>query len=502
MNMKAQIFFKHKFVLPALLLLLASNGCQKDFLDRKPLGDATFDTFFENADQATYAVNAIYHQFRQWDCIAFPWIGLTDIISDDADKGSTPNDALYMLEIDDFTFNATNSSFSGVWRGYYNAIARANLAILRIPDVEMDENLKKRLIGEAKFLRAYSYFLLVQWFGDVPVITEPLGGEEYYTQERKPVQEVYAQIEKDLLDAIEALPEKSQYAAKDLGRVTKGAAKGILAKLYMVKKDFVNAEKYCLEIINSNQYSLLNRYADNFLRVGENGAESIFEINAAALEPVDGVTGPGATPYNMIQGVRGIPNLGWGFNRPSDNLVAAFEVGDPRREATIIYVNEVLPDGVTQVQDNPEIVNERYNQKAWVPAHTGLQDNGPGNIRILRYSDILLLAAEALNENGKAGEALTYLNQVRKRARGTNNFILPDVTVTDQSQLRERIYRERRVELAMEQHRWFDLLRWGRAEQVMKAVGKNFVAGTHELLPIPQTEIDLTGGGIRQNPGY
>lgn len=500
--MKARIFIKYKLLLPVAMLLLASNACQKDFLDRKPLGDATYDTFFENADQATYAVNAVYQQFRQWDCIAFPWIGLTDIISDDADKGSTPTDALYMLEIDDFTFNATNSNFSGVWRGYYNAIARANLGILKIPDVDMDETLKKRLIGECKLLRAYSYYLLVQWFGEIPIITEPLGGDAYYNQERKPVQEVYALIERDLLDAIDGLPERSKYAVKDLGRGTKGAAKGILAKLYMLKKDFVNAEKYCLEIIDSKEYSLLNRYADNFLPVGENSAESVFEINAAALPPIDGVTGPGATPYNMIQGVRGIPNLGWGFNRPSDNLVSSYENGDPRREATVIYVNEVLPDGTTQVQDNPEIVNERYNQKAWVPAHTGLQDNGPGNIRILRYADILLLAAEALNENGKPTEALTYLNQVRKRARGTNNFILPDVTVTDQSQLRERIYKERRVELAMEQHRWFDLLRWGRAEQVMKAVGKNFVAGKHELLPIPQTEIDLTGGAIRQNQGY
>lgn len=500
--MKARIFIKNKLLLPVALLLLASNACQKDFLDRKPLGDATYDTFFENADQATYAVNAVYQQFRQWDCIAFPWIGLTDIISDDADKGSTPTDALYMLEIDDFTFNATNSNFSGVWRGYYNAIARANLGILKIPDVDMDETLKKRLIGECKLLRAYSYYLLVQWFGEIPIITEPLGGDAYYNQERKPVQEVYALIERDLLDAIDGLPERSKYATKDLGRATKGAAKGILAKLYMLKKDFVNAEKYCQEIIDSKEYSLLTRYADNFLPVGENSAESIFEINAAALPPIDGVTGPGATPYNMIQGVRGIPNLGWGFNRPSDNLVSSYENGDPRREATVIYVNEVLPDGTTQVQDNPEIVNERYNQKAWVPAHTGLQDNGPGNIRILRYADILLLAAEALNENGKSAEALTYLNQVRKRARGTNNFILPDVTVTDQSQLRERIYKERRVELAMEQHRWFDLLRWGRAEQVMKAVGKNFIAGKHELLPIPQTEIDLTGGAIRQNQGY
>ena len=500
--MKTQIVLKYKMLLTLTLLLLAATACRKDFLDRKPLGDATYDTFFENAEQATFAVNAVYNQFRQWDCISFPWISLTDIVSDDADKGSTPTDALYVLEIDNFTFDATNSNFSGAWRGYYNVIARANLAIQKIPDVDMDANLKKRLIGECKFLRAYSYFLLVQWFGDVPLIFEPLGAADYYSQTRRPVDEVYQAIERDLLDAVDALPEKSKYASADLGRATKGAAKGILAKLYMLKKDFPKAEQYCQEIIDSKEYSLLPKYSDNFLPVGENGTESVFEINAAALPPTNGVTGPGATPYNMIQGVRGIPNLGWGFNRPSDNLVSSYENGDPRREATVIYVGEVLPDGTTQVQDNPEIVGERFNQKAWVPSHTGLQDNGPGNIRVLRYADILLLAAEAMNENGKSAEALVYLNQVRKRARGTNTFILPDVTTTDQSQLREKIYKERRVELAMEQHRWFDLKRWGRAAQVMQAVGKNFVAGKHELFPIPQTEIDLTSGKIQQNPNY
>ena len=487
--------------LPALLVVFVANSCQKEFLDRKPLGQLTYENFFETADQAVQATNAVYNQFRAWDCISLPYLGCTDIISDDADKGSTPNDGPTLAEINNFTFDPANGNIGSVWRGYYRVIARANLAIQEIPKVDMNATLRDRLVGECKFLRAYSYLLLAQWYGPLPIITQPLGGDEYYTQARQPVDAVYAQIERDLVDAIQLLPEKSKYASADLGRATKGAARGILAKLYMVKKDYVKAEQYCLDLINSNEYSLLNRYSDNFLRVGENGAESVFEIGANALPAA--VAGPGATPYNMVQGVRGIPNLGWGFNRPSDNLVSSYENGDPRREATVIYVGEVLPDGSTQVQDNPEIVGERYNQKAWVPTHAGLQDNGPGNIRILRYSDILLLAAEALNENDKPALALQYLNQVRKRARGTNNFILPDVTVTDQTQLRERVYKERRVELAMEQHRWFDLLRWGRAASVMTAVGKtNFVTGKHELLPIPQSEIDLTEGNMAQNPMY
>ena len=489
----------HKLLLTITLL---ASGCQKDFLDRRPPGELTFEEFFQNADQAVQATNAVYEQYRSFDLAALSYIGCTDILSDDADKGSTANDAPLLSDLDNFTMDATNPYISPLYKGHYRAIARANVAIEGIARVEsMDEALRSRLIGECKFLRAYSYFLLVQWFGDLVLVTKTLQGDEYYAQTRQPKEVIYAQIEQDLKDAAAVLPEKDGYPASEKGRVTQAAAKGLLAKLYMLKKDWASAEAQCMDIINSGKYSLLTRYADNFLPVGENGTESIFEIQTVALETQQ-AAGPGSSPYNMVQGVRGVPNLGWGFNRPSDNLVSSYENGDPRREATIIYVGEILPDGSTQVKDNPEIINERYNQKAWVPAHSGLQDNGPGNIRVLRYSDILLLAAEAKNELGKSGEALPLLNLVRKRARGTNNFILPDVTVTDQTQLRERIYRERRVELAMEQHRWFDLVRWGRAETVMTALGKSFVANKHEVLPIPQTEVDLTSGKVTQNNGY
>ncbi len=488
------------FALLAALLLLTTN-CQKDFLDRRPPGELTFEEFFKTEAQAIEATNAVYEQYRTFDICALPFIACTDVLSDDSDKGSTANDAPLMSDIDNFTMDATNPFIFPVYRGHYRTIARANVAIENIPKIEMDATLRDRLVGECKSMRAYSYFLLVQWFGDLVLVTKTLQGTEYYDQSRQPREVIYTQIETDLKEAIAVLPEKDGYAVADKGRITKSAAKGLLAKLYMVKKDWANAETQCMDIINSGKYSLLPRYSDNFLQIGENGAESIFEIQTVAL-PTQQAAGPGASPYNMVQGVRGTPNLGWGFNRPSDNLVMSYENGDPRREATVIYVGEILPDGSTQVVDNPDIVNERYNQKAWVPAHPGLQDNGPGNIRVLRYSDVLLLAAEAKNELGKSSEALPLLNQVRKRARGTNGFILPDVTITDQSMLRERIYKERRVELAMENHRWFDLLRWGRASQTMKAVGKPFVDGKHEVLPIPQTEVDLTGGKVGQNAGY
>ena len=482
------------------MVIVLITGCDEEFLERKPKGQLTYDTFFETPDHAIWATNAIYQQFRQWDMCAFPWIGITDIISDDADKGSTETDALYLQEIDDFTFNQTNEAFSRAWIGHYQAIFRANLAIENIPGIEMDETLRARLIGEARFLRAYSYFRLVQWFGDVPLVTRILNEDEYYNQPRVSKDEIYTLIIDDLTQAMDVLPEKSEYPTADLGRVTLGAVRGMLAKVYMALHDFPKAIDLCDSIIASGEYSLLTRYADNFMPIGEHSAESVFEFGAAATQAPS--AGPGSTPFNMIQGVRGVPNLGWGFNRPSDDLVAAYEPGDPRRQATIIYVGEVLPDGSTIVEDNPQMLNERYNQKAWVPAHAGLQDNGPGNIRILRYADILLLAAEAYNEQGNTGKALEYLNMIRARARGNNTFILKDITVTDPTELREIIYHERRVELAMEQHRWFDLARWGRIADEMGPLKENFVEAKHTLLPIPQTEIDLTGGTIIQNPGY
>lgn len=488
------------FRIGLVLLIALMSSCSEDFLERKPKGQLTFDTFFETPDHAIWATNAIYQKFRTWEMCAFPWIGLTDILSDDADKGSTPTDALFMLELDEFSFDATNEGINGAWSGHYQLIFRANLAIDNIPGIDMDEELRSRLVGESKFLRAYTYFRLVQWFGDIPLVTSSLSQDEYYNQTRTPKEEVYNQIEQDLLDAIEVLPEKSDYPSADLGRATKGAARGMLAKLYMVKQQFADAIVQCDAIILSGEYMLLTRYSDNFLRVGEHGAESIFEISAVAEQAA--IAGPGATPFNMVQGVRGMPNLGFGFNRPSDALIESYEAGDPRRQATILYENEPLPDGSDIVKKNPEILNARYNQKAWVPLHAGLNDNGPGNIRILRYSDILLLAAEAYNEVGNPGKALEYLNEIRARARGSNNFILPAVTTMDQSELRERIYHERRVELAMEQHRWFDLARWGRLDEVMPLVQPNFVATKHILLPIPQSEIDLTGGSLVQNNGY
>ena len=478
------------------ILVLFASACSDDFLERAPLGQLTSDNFFTTEDHAVWATNAVYEQMRSFDTHVFSYLALTDIISDDADKGSTPSDGSFLLEIDNFTFDPGNLTFGAVWKGYFRGVYRANLAIENIPNIpEMDEDLRARLIGECKFLRGYHYFNLVRWFGDVPLLTRPLGNDEY-EQPRAPVAEVYAQIVQDLTEAAEVLPPS--YPPADVGRITSGAALGMLAKVQLTQQNWQAAAEAAEAVVNSGRYALLDNYSDIFTEMGENSSESLFEVQAAGFE-----TGGGGTQFNEVQGVRGTPNLGWGFNRPSDDFVTSFEPGDPRREATILNVGEVLPDGSGVVQDNPNIFNERYNQKAFVVYPTPSNGNGPGNIRILRYADVLLIAAEALNELGRSDEALIYLNQVRARARGMSNFILPDVTTTDPTELRERIYRERRAELGMEQHRWFDLVRTGRAAERMLVVGKeNFTTGKHELMPLPQSEIDVSGGSLGQNPGY
>jgi hypothetical protein len=477
----------------SLFIILLLSGCGKDFLEEKPLGQLTSDNFFENENHAIQATNAVYNMLRDFRTHVFAYIALTDIISDDADKGSTPSDGEPIRPADELSLDPGSLVIEDCWQGYYRAIKRANWAISEIPNIDMDTELRSRLVGEAKFLRAYFYFKMVRWWGGLPLVTEPLDREDVKIP-RASADEVYAVIIQDLTDAIQVLPVK--YGSSDIGRATKGAAQGLLAKVYLTRQEWAKSLEMSMAVINSGAYTLLENYSKIFLIENENSIESIFEIQATS--DLNG----GWSQFSQVQGIR--PTKGWGFNRPSDNLVTTYEPGDPRREATILYVGEVVPDGSYIVEDNPEMFNERYNQKAWLPDdQRGLGTQGGGNIRILRYADVILMAAEALNETGQSAQALPYVNMIRDRARGAlPKVILPPVTTMEQNELREKIWHERRVELAMEQHRWFDLLRTGRAQAAMQAVGKNFISGKHELIPIPQSEIDLTVGTVLQNPGY
>ena len=425
-------------------------------------------------------VNGIYGEMTEWD-YAFSWLGVTEIISDNADKGSSPTDGgSDKLILDNLEHTAATGSIDAMWTRFYKTIGRANQSIRYTENYGLtDQNYKNRLVGEAKFLRALHYFWLVRMFGDVP-IQEIDNSESWVT--RKPKADVYAYIEQDLLDAISLLPNKNQYPSADLGRATKGAAQGLLAKVYLYEEKWQKAYDMAGNVMTSGQYGLESDYAKIWRLDGENGIESLFEVQARGQSVAHGVQ-----QYSQTQGARGTGGWGWGFNVPSQNLLNAFnDAGDNiRRDATIIFRGETLYDGrlVPNTVENP-----MYNEKAYSSANLGDAD-GDKNIRILRYGEILLIRAEAATHIG--ADAATPLNLVRTRVN-----LAPISSPT-----KEDVWKERRLELAFEHDRWFDIVRTGQGKAAMSANGKVFVVGKHELFPIPNNQIIQTPT-IGQNPNW
>ncbi len=471
------IYRKVSIVLVFSLLIV---GCSDNFLDVEPR---------ENIAQKDSDVNytpeefltGVYGQFTEWP-YAFSWLGITEIISDNANKGSAPFDTgtdKHLL--DNFEFSSTAPSIEEMWRIWYKTIGRATNTIDYTNEYGLeDQGLADRIIAEARFLRAYCYFNLVRYFGDVPV------QEEDVTQ-RAPQEEVYDYIIADLEFAASTLPRKSEYPAEDLGRATQGAAEALLSKVYLERENWSEALNYANQVIDSGEYGLEPNYEEIWRESTENGIESIFEIQARGESPAHGVQ-----QYSQTQGARGPSGWGWGFNTPTQDLVDAYDSeGDEiRKDATIIFAGETLWDGR---EVSPNVENPRYNQKAYSSASVGAAD-GDKNIRMLRYAEILLIKAEAANELGEQSTARNALNQVRDRVE------LDDVVTTDQDELRQAIWKERRLELAFEHDRWFDLLRTGQASQVMQAHGKPF-QDKHNLFPIPEEQLRQTPD-MEQNPGY
>lgn len=479
--------------------LFIAYGCE-DFLQKDPQGELTQEGFPVSQSDALLATNAVYSSIREWayNSGGFP---ITDIMSDDAHKGSNPNDQRPTVDpYDKFTFTTAQDGLDRWWSTLYQGIKHANVVITKVPSIEMDAALRDRYVAEARFLRGLFYFDLVRAWGGVPMITE-LNPSLKVARSTK--EEIYTLIISDLQFAVTNLADKSDLETGDIGRATSGAARSLLAKAYLFQGDFVNAEKYALDVINSDEYDLEPVFSNANSNAGEHGMESVFEVGALEVE------GAGGNQYANTQGVRGSPNRGWGFNRPSFDLRNSFEPDDPRLNATIIDLGEtldgvlILGDGTTPDETFDEFINlievECYNQKVWYPGTNTITQFGH-NRRLIRYADVLLMAAEALNENDKPAEALLYLNQVRERAREGNPAILPDITETNKELLRDIILIERRHELALEGHRFWDLIRTGKAPAVLGQLG--FVTGKHELLPIPQNEIDISQGTLLQNPDW
>jgi starch-binding outer membrane protein, SusD/RagB family len=482
-------------VVLAVVVSVLVFGCDK-FFDKQSTGVETSANFFKTADQATKATTAVYDATAwRYSQEIFEWF-MGDICSDDAEKGGeNAADWAELQQLKEFRANSGNSICFGRWSEFYQGVYRANLVITNVPGITMDPALRDRLVAEAKFLRGYLYLQLVKTFGAVPLVTKILNPDEY-CQPRATINECWAQIEKDLSEAADTLPEKSAYASGDMGRATKGAANALLAKAYIFQSKWAEAQVRASRVIDSKEYKLEQNYADNFKLTHENGVESVFEIQHVEVPTSTYGDENEGQETSIYQGSRKATFFtGWGFDCPTQDFVNEFEPNDPRLKATVVFDKEIIYEGtpVQQKADNSMSPTKMYSRKYTLEyqPQPPEKSNAPANWRAIRFADVLLFHAEASNEKGDAALALQSLNKVRSRVS------LAPVTTTDKEELRKAIYHERRVELGLEGHRFFDLVRQGRAAEVLAKNG--FIKGKHEYFPLPQLELDVCSK-IVQNP--
>ena len=493
------------------LLLIGSlfAGCKKwvDYNPHEDFRTTELDYLKSETDYRTMAIS-VYTPL-QWLNQEVP---VGDIASDNAvTGGENASDVLSLQQMDDYTHTPVNSTLTELWKAAYEGINRANYLhqykAANLAGSAISFAGKEALYGEVYFLRAYYYFHLVRMFGDVPLFVDKrLSLSESKSLKRAAKADVYKQIEADLTNAVAVLPA----IQVQKGRITKYAAQSLLGKVLLYQNKFAEAGTMLDNVINSNAFSLVSNYGSMFLGSGENGPESIFEIQYSNTSPYYNWGGynRGQGNYAVQQtGVRGLNGTGtmpyaagWSTNLPTQNLANAYTAGDRRKEVTVLdieaYKNANPTFNITyQVAPfkNTGLYNQKYMPRKGETSGQ-LELNYLNNFRMIRYADVLLMAAEAFNRSSSPNDtkAQGYLNKVRERAFGnaTNN-----ITSTGPA-LRQAIWDERRLELAMEGHRFFDLVRTGQAAS--KITG--FVAGKHEVFPIPQDEVNISG--LAQNPGY
>ncbi len=469
------------------------TGCKK-FLSVDPPYAQDAENYFQSPEDFERALTGAYDML-QGSFVSF-WIG--EIASDNAIAGGeSVNDSQGLHQIDNMTHGGVNNELRNIMRWNYTGITRVNYIMENKDNIDFPG--KEHMLAEAKFLRAYYYFELVKFFGDVPLIIDKrIGIEEARQFPRTPKAEVYAQIEQDLAAAATVL---SPVAAQK-GRATKGAAQALLGKVYLYQNKFTEAAAIFDEIRNSGLYSLISDYSQLFSASNENNSETVFDIQYSGLEGggygclicLEGNAAPG------FQGIRQYTGPVYGdgnsYNLPTQELYNAFSPIDPRRGHTILDIDAFIaaqpdPSSITYAigaGGHTGYYNNKYIKRQ---GEIGLPDNdltSPVNYRVIRYADVLLMAAEAHFHLGNNQIAQQLVNQVRVRAG------VPGIPV----QSLNDIYKERRFELSGEGHRFFDLVRTGQAAQFIDG----FVIGKHELFPIPQVEIDLAGGNWQQNSGY
>lgn len=535
----------------ALALATLSLSSCNDWLTEETPGTTKVSEFFTSLSTAEAVVNAAYVPMTwEFGTTYYPEWYFGDIVSDDALKGGQDiNDGADLRELENFKANSDNEILLEYYRAQWQGIQRANLAIDEIPttrietegtEAEQQAKYRDRYLGEAYFLRGFYYFRLARMFGGMPLIDYVIKSSNQWAQTRSTMDKTLNFAIEDFKRAENLLWEKDKYSDEELGRATKGAAQAMLLKANLYRADyqrnagneteaqkyFAEAAKWGKEVIKSRQYSLWPNYLDNFRLANENGRESVFEIQYTE-EATSDYGGEGYTRGTMttiLQRSRSsaFGEAGWGYNRPTQNLYNEYEADDARRDETILIpTDEQIETPAQEIYCGDRMLNRKYamyndgtNGGIYKLAHA---TRSPKNNIQIRYADVLLMYAEACCETGDLPSAKTALKEVRDRA-GLSQFpytaVIQGQTVTyndNQEDLRKAIRHERRVELAMEGHRWFDLTRWGIAKETMdtymageteeaKELYGTFQKGKHELFPIPSKEIDLSG--IEQNPNW
>ncbi len=472
---------KLKAVITTFIVLLLFSGCDKEFLEKSPPDSLTEDGFYNSAERAQLGVNAIYVSLQSaWS------INLQRI--HDVPAGEVLLSNTVPLEYNNFTYFPALNQIHDTWRGLYEGVYRSNLAIANIPGITMADALKNQYLGEAKFLRALNYFTLVNLFGAVPLVTQPLPDTDASLIARSPVADVNAVIVKDLLDAEAGLPVS--FSGNNLGRATKGAARALLGKFYLYNKDYVKAEQYFNLVISSGTYSLMDNFQEVWHRSFENNKESIFEVQFADV----GGSGANGRNGSFLPAVNGATGSALATKRAFD----AFDPADPRRSMSIFKSGDTFAPNVSAALAtfNPVWSATGYAVKKGMWPIMYVNSNGI-NYPLIRYADVLLMYAEAANELNKLTEARDAVNKVRSRPSVNMPLLTAADTGTKQTMF-NAIVKERQAELMFEFHRFNDLRRWGLAVQELGSMG---YTAKHSLFPIPQLELDINPK-LTQNPGW
>lgn len=466
---------KFKIFISIITTTAILSACS-DNLDLVPLTDKAADSFYSNEAEIESAINGVYAQLQNGELYGLDLIGVGEVSGEDSFEEIAANDGGRFGQLDDFSTNAQNDLVADVWRESYEGIQRTNVVLNRISEIEFSNaSVKASRTAEVKFVRALLYFNLVRLYGDVPLVTEETTNpSDFFGQGRTPAAQIWSQIEKDLNEAIADLP-----ATKSAGRPAKGAAQALLADVQMNQGNYGAAVSNLAAVVSSGVYDLVPSTADVFSLANEGNKEVVFEIQFASGLNGNTEGSPAATQFRPS----GTAANAKGHNLPFTDFVNSFEANDTRRT-----------DYVGQSSANPFFFSTKYAVSA-----TGVNDGG-SDYYVIRYADVVLKYAEALNETGNTSEAANQLNKVRNRAG------LGNTTATTQAEMRDAIEMERRFEFIGEGHRWFDLKRTGKAVETMNKwfaeTGKNVVINQNNLiLPVPQSQID-TDPAITQNTGY